>query len=310
VTEAVVRTSELTRRFDAVTAVEDLTLRVDRGEVFCLLGPNGGGKTTTVRMLCCLLAPTRGTAEVLGIDVSRPQGNEEVRQRIGFLPEATGLYERLSAYRNLDYHARLYGVSPERRRDRIETLLRKLGVWDRRDEAVATFSRGMRQKIAIARSVVHDPELLFLDEPTANLDPEAAITVREMILDLRREGRTVFLNTHNLTEAERICDRIAILRTRLRAIGAPRDLARERFGRWTQVVLATPSVEVEKAVEGSGLAREVRVEGTRLAVRLNDPTADTPRLADLIVRAGGRVVRIGEEERGLEPLYLSLVEDQ
>ncbi|MCI4317678.1 MAG: ABC transporter ATP-binding protein [Thermoplasmata archaeon] len=306
--EAVIRTEGLSRRFDAAVAVDGLTLRVDRGEVFGLLGPNGGGKTTTVRMLCCLLAPTFGRAEVLGIDVARPEGNEEIRQRVGFLPESPGLYERLSAYRNLDFHARLYGVPPERRAERIESLLKRLDVWDRRDDAIATFSRGMRQKIALARSVVHEPEIVFLDEPTANLDPEAAITVREMILELRREGRTVFLNTHNLDEAGRICDRVAVLKTRLRAIGAPGELGRQRFGRWTRIELSAPSPQVERVLAASAHPLGFRSDGTHLSVQVDDPTSDNPRLAAEVLRAGGQLVSIGEEHHGLEELYLSLLE--
>ena len=308
--ETVIRTEDLSRSFDGTLAVDRLSLSVTRGEVFGLLGPNGGGKTTTVRMLCCLLAPSLGTAEVLGINVTRPQGNEEIRQRVGFLPEAPGLYDRLSAFRNLDFHARLYGVPPERRAERIESLLRRLDVWERRDDAIATFSRGMRRKIALARSVVHEPEIVFLDEPTANLDPEAAITVREMILELRREGRTVFLNTHNLDEAGRICDRVAVLKTRLRAIGAPRELGRQRFGRWTRIELAAPSPDVERALGSTNLARGLRANGNHLSVQVDDPTKDNPLLAELIVRAGGQVVEIGEEHHGLEELYLSLVEER
>lgn len=301
------RTYGLTRHFGNVVAVEDLNLEVYKGEVFGLLGPNGAGKTTAVRMLCCLLGPTRGTAEVLGRPLGRPADAEYIRSKVGLLPEAHGLYERLSAYKNLDYHAQLYGVPEASRRERIEGLLRMLDVWHRRDDAVATFSRGMRQKIAIARAVVHDPELLFLDEPTASLDPEASVTVREMILELKEEGRTIFLNTHNLEEAQKVCDRIAILKTRLVAVGNPEQLARQRFGRWTRITIRQPSDVVAQAVRASDLAKEVRVDGASILARLEDPEADNPRLARIVLDAGGEIVFLGEEERGLEDLYLSLV---
>lgn len=305
--ETVIRTDRLTRRFGSTTAVSDVTLEVSAGEVFALLGPNGGGKTTTVRMLCCLLAPSSGTAEVLGESVSTPQGSERIRSQVGYLPELPGLYDRLSAYRNLDFHAQLYGLAESRRAERIEQLLRMLDVWERRNDPVATFSRGMRQKIALARAVVHDPKLLVLDEPTANLDPEAALTVREMILDLRREGRTVFLNTHNLDEAQRISDRVAILRTSLRAVGRPKELATRQFGTWTRIELESASGAAREALQATGVALEVRGEGRQLEVRVADPVKDNPVLTAAVVRAGGRIIRVGEEERGLEELYFSLV---
>ncbi len=305
--EIVIRTDRLTRRFGNTVAVVDVSLQVYRGEVFGLLGPNGGGKTTTVRLLCSLLTPTFGTAEVLGQPVRPDATSEAIRQRIGLLPEATGLYERLSAYRNLDFHAQLYGLSLDERRQRIEHLLRLLNIWDQRDEPVATFSRGMRQKIAVARAVVHSPDIVFLDEPTASLDPEAARTVREFIRDLRNRGHTVFLNTHNLDEAARVCDRVGILKQRLLAVGAPKDLSARRFGTWTHVELARPSDHVVEVLRSSAEAREVRAEGRALEIRVRDPVQENPVLTRQIVAAGGEIVAMHEEERGLEELYLSLV---
>ena len=193
----------LTRKFGNLTAVDNLTLHIDEGEVFGFLGPNGAGKTTTVRMLCCLISKTSGKAQIGGYEVGNAADAKKIRRIIGLLPENVGLYESLSAYKNLDFYGRLYKCSEQERRERIEYFLKMLKLWDKRDEAVGALSKGMKQKLAIARALIHDPEVLFLDEPTANLDPEASKTVRDFILELKKEKRTIFLNTHMLDEAER-----------------------------------------------------------------------------------------------------------
>ncbi|MDX1534965.1 MAG: ABC transporter ATP-binding protein, partial [Thermoplasmata archaeon] len=206
-----IETVGLGRTFGNVVAVEDLNLQVREGEVFGFLGPNGAGKTTTVRILASLIRPTSGSAYVGGNEVGRDPDAMNIRAMSGLLPEAPGLYDRLSAMRNLDFYGRLYGVPDGRREERIEELLKWIGLWKRRDSPVATFSKGMRQKIAIVRAMVHDPKILFLDEPTAGLDPSASKTVRDFLLDLAGLGKTIFLNTHNLGEAERVCQRIAVV---------------------------------------------------------------------------------------------------
>src|SRR6188508_892735 len=200
--------SGLGRRFGDRWAVRDLSIEVRRGEVLGLLGPNGAGKTTTVRLLTALIEPTEGRAWVDGLDVTeRP---EEVRARVGILTETPGLYEKLSATANLEFFGRLYGLDASTRAERIEHYLRLFSLWDRRDDVAGNFSKGMKQKLAIARALLHDPAVVFLDEPTAALDPEAAYVVREAIEDLRKAGRTIVLATHNLDEADRLCDRVAL----------------------------------------------------------------------------------------------------
>ena len=188
----------LTRKFGNLTAVDNVTLHVEEGEVFGFLGPNGAGKTTTVRMLCCLIGKTSGEARIGNYNIDTEENCLKIRQMVGFLPENVGLYDSLSAYQNLDFYGQLYEVPENKRRENIERLLTLLGIWERREDAVGTFSKGTKQKIAIARSLIHDPQVLFLDEPTANLDPEASKTVRDFILELKKEKRTIFLNTHNL----------------------------------------------------------------------------------------------------------------
>ncbi|TME25957.1 MAG: ABC transporter ATP-binding protein, partial [Chloroflexi bacterium] len=202
--KAVLRTEKLTKRFGDLVAVNAIDLEVGEGEVFGFLGPNGAGKTTTLRLLCALIAPTSGTAEVAGYRLGRD--DLKIRASVGILTEQPGLYERQSAWENLVFFATLYGLSPAEARSQAERYLRLMSLWERRAEAVATFSRGMKQKMAIARAALHEPRVLFLDEPTTGLDPDAAKTVREFIVQLRGEGRTVFLCTHNLDEADRLCD--------------------------------------------------------------------------------------------------------
>ena len=208
-----IQTHDLTRRFGNATAVDGLNLSVERGEVFAFLGPNGAGKTTTVRMLTCLIAPTSGEAMVAGRRVG--PDNDDIRAHIGILTEAPGLYERLNAAQNLAFFAQLYGLPAERSDAQVRRYLTLLGLWERRHEAVGTFSKGMKQKLAIARALLHEPELLFLDEPTSALDPESAKVVRDFIAELKGEGRTIFLCTHNLDEADRLCDRIGVFKTHL-----------------------------------------------------------------------------------------------
>ena len=300
------RAEQLSRTFDQTVAVDHITFDVPTGSVFALLGPNGAGKTTTVRMLTCLIRPTAGTAQFDGLDVTREADAMQIRAMVGLLPESPGLYERLSAYKNLDFHARLYGVAKARRASNIERLLRLLGVWDRRDDAVSTFSKGMRQKIAIARALVHDPKYLFLDEPTASLDPEASRTVREFILGLKAEGRTVFLNTHNLDEAERVATRIGILHHRLMAVGTPDEL-RARMGPPTVVAeVVGPAAPFVGAVDGAGLSGAT-AEGSLLRVASPNAAAAAPRLAEALVRAGAQVVRIEQERPSLESIYIKLM---
>jgi len=304
-----IETKNLTRKFGDLTAVDDLTLSVDEGEVFGFLGPNGAGKTTTIRMLACLISKTSGTAKVGDYDIGNSADQQKIRRMIGMVPDNVGLYDELTAYKNLDFYGRYYKVEESRRRERIEYFLKMLGLWEKKDIAAGTFSKGMKQKLAIARALVHDPEVLFLDEPTVNLDPEAAKTVRDFILDLKQEKKTIFLNTHNLDEAQRICGRIAILNTRLMAIGTPTELERSASGRKTVVQLEKVSDVIVSAAKKAGADVEA-VEGNRLVIKVGDPEKENPDILGAIFAAGGRVQFVTEVSSTLEEVYLKLVRSQ
>ena len=293
----------LTKRFDEVTAVDDLELEIHAGEVFGFLGPNGAGKTTTLRMLSALINPTYGSAEVAGYRIG--EDDQALRRNVGILTEAPGLYDRLSAERNLSFFAYLYGV--EDVEARVERYLKLLGLWERRADAAGTFSRGMRQKLAIARAMLHEPPVLFLDEPTTGLDPTASRLVREFIEGLKGEGRTIVLNTHNLDEADRLCDRIAVLNTQLLALDTPAALRREVFGRKVIIHLAEFRPEYEKTVAAFPFVDAVESRDAKLVVTLDDPEAHNPQLIKTLVDEGARVQFVGEIRQSLEDVYLHLV---
>jgi ABC-2 type transport system ATP-binding protein len=294
---------DLTKHFDGLQAVDGLDLQVNQGEVFGFLGPNGAGKTTTVRMLTSLIAPTRGRAVVNGFTLGRQDA--QIRRTVGLLTETPGLYDNLSAEYNLRIFANLYEVKDVR--GQVEKYLRMLGLWERRFEPTATFSKGMKQKLAIARALLHEPPLLFLDEPTAALDPESARLVRDFIAELRREGRTIFLCTHNLDEADRLCDRIAVFKTRLLVVDTPEQLRRRFFGR--KVVFHLRSLEPEWVGRVAALpfVQEAQAVDQHLLVTLDDPEAHNPEIVRLLVNAGADIQFVGELRHSLEDVYLRLV---
>ena len=303
-----VETENLTRKFGSLTAVDNLTLCVEKGEIFGLLGPNGAGKTTTVRMLCCLISKTSGAARVGDFEIGSEENALKIRKIIGVVPDNVGLYESLTAYENLDYYGTLYRRTDAQRKEANEYFLKLLGLWEKRDVLAGTFSKGMKQKLAIARALVHDPEILFMDEPTANLDPEAAKTVREFILDLKRQKKTIFLNTHNLDEAQRVCDRIGILNTKLMAVGTPDELERSVHGRKTVIQLQQVTDEVLNSLKKLGV-RSLAREGNKLTVDVANPEEENPDMVDAIVAAGGRVETVTVTSSSLEEAYLKLVRE-
>ena len=293
----------LTRRFGEITAVDGLDLHIERGEVFGFLGPNGAGKTTTIRMLSALIAPTSGSATIA--EKTLGKDNRAIRERVGVLTETPGLYKRLSAWDNLLFFARLYRI--DRPEQQAEKYLKMFELWDRRNGLTGTFSKGMRQKLALARALLHEPEILFLDEPTAGLDPEAAKMVRELIESLRSKERTIFLCTHNLDEADRLCDRIALFKSRLLTVGDPQSLRERMYGRRTVVHLANPNPGIEGQLDLPFITKTEWIDG-RLLISLSDPETENPILVRKLVELGADVQFVSELKVSLEDLYLDLME--
>jgi len=300
-----IETRELTKIFkikkgEDIPAVVNLSLTVPAGEVFGFLGPNGAGKTTTVRMLTSLIAPTSGSARVNGLRVG--EEDQAIRRSVGILTESPGLYENLSAFKNLSIYANLYDVEGVDRQ--VEKYLSMLGLWSRRNDPVGSFSKGMRQKLAIARALLHEPPMLFLDEPTSGLDPEAASLVRSFIEELRGEGRTIFICTHNLTEADRLCDRIGIFKTHLIEVDTPSNLRLKIYGR--KVVFHLRELDplwIDSIRELEGV-QDIQAVDQKLVVGLSEPEKINPIIIRKLVQLGADVQFVGELRHSLEDIYL------
>jgi ABC-2 type transport system ATP-binding protein len=306
--DVVVRAEALTRDFQKIRAVDALNIEVARGTVFGFLGPNGSGKTTTIRMLLGLLEPTSGKAEVLGFDVSTE--SEKIRLRSGALLEHPGIYERLSAEDNLELYGRIWQLPAGERRTRIKQLLESFRLWDRRKEIAGTWSRGMRQKLAVARTMLHRPVLIFLDEPTAGLDPIAANGLREELMTLvHREEVTVFLTTHNLSEAERLCSKVAVIRQgRLLAHGHPDELRARAGDQKVEIVGRGFSDPVITTLRNRPEIRSAAIQNGRLLIELQDHSGVSP-LIPVLLGAGVEIEEIRKGRASLEDVFLTLVEE-
>lgn len=299
--------SHLVRRFDDRLAVDDVTFEVNAGEVFGLVGPNGAGKTTTLRMLGGLISPTRGEVRIGGVALDRRTGGR-LRERIGFLTETPGLWDHLTVADNLAVYARLFGIAEAG--SAVERVLRRFELWDRRADRAALLSKGMKQKLALARALLHDPDIVLLDEPTANLDPQTSRSVRDLLLDLRRRGRVVIVSTHNLDEVERVADRIALISTRLIAVGAPAALRRQIFGGRLRVRLAAGNTADLAAVAERAGGREVRIDEDSLTMTVDDPDISVPAIVRALVQAGASVREACDDRPPLEDVYVQLLSAQ
>ena len=298
----------LTKKFGEVTAVEEISFRVKEGEIFGFLGPNGAGKTTTVRMLCCLISKTSGEASIDNYQVGKVDDSLQIRKMIGLVPDNVGLYGDMTAFENLDFYGKLYEVPEGRRRENTERFLKMLDLWGRKDARAGSFSKGMKQKLALARALIHEPKILFLDEPTANLDPEASKTVRDFILEIKKQGRTIFLNTHNLDEAQRVCDRIGIIKTKLLTIGTPEQLRESLSKPKTEIRLA----QVNEALVSSLrklIPNKIEVSDNKLIIDVTDPDKENPIIITAITSAGGQVREVTQLIPTLEEVYLQNVRE-
>ncbi len=301
-------TDNLTRDYGSVRAVDHLTLQVTAGSIFGFLGPNGAGKTTTIRLLLGLVQPSAGSARVLGFDVKTH--GDEIRRRTGALLEHTGLYERLSAYDNLDYYGRIWHLSDAARRQRIDALLRHFGLWERRLDIVGGWGRGMQQKLAVARTLLHHPSLIFLDEPTTGLDPLAAAALRRELAELSQdEGVTIFLSTHNLAEAEHLCDEVAVIREgKLLAVGKPSELHAQRQRPQLEIVGRGFHEDVLALLRKRPEVASVETWNGSLLIHLYGEV-DTAPLVSLLVESGADIAQVRRRDVGLEAAFLALMEE-
>ena len=291
----------LTRHFGDRVAVEDVSFELEPGQIFALLGPNGAGKTTTLRMLAGLIAPTSGSVRV-GDEAMTPGAAPRLRGRIGFLTEAPGLWDNLTVHDNLKVYAQLYGM-----RDAEEAVSEALALFeisDRSTERTVRLSKGLKQRVALARAIVHRPSIVLLDEPTAGLDPESARDVRELIVAMRSEGRAVLLCTHNLDEVERVADRVAVLRSRLVAIGTPKELRQRLFTSRLRIHVSQDADTFADTLRASGVS-DVRADGAWLS--LSEGTLTTPQLVRMLVDAGAGIEAVERDEPSLEDVYLKLL---
>jgi ABC-2 type transport system ATP-binding protein len=300
-----IETDQLTRAFGPLVAVEGLTLEIPAGSVFGFLGPNGAGKTTTVRMLAALIAPTSGTATVAGHKLGVE--NQAIRRSVGILTETPGLYDRMSAFENLVYFGQLYDLEAGKASQQAQRYLRDMDLWERKDEKVGGFSKGMRQKLAIARAFLHEPPVVFLDEPTSGLDPEAARTVLNFIKTLRSEGRTIVLTTHILPEADEMCDIICIFKSQLIKVDTPERLRAGLFGKGVQVRLTTDAAGFVNATKALSFVKNVSVNNNTLSVELDDPDGQSPALVQALINAGAQIRSVEPISHSLEEVYLQLV---
>lgn len=300
-----IETDQLTRAFGPLIAVDHLTLTIPSGTVFGFLGPNGAGKTTTVRMLSALIAPTSGSAMVAGHRLG--EENQAIRRSVGILTETPGLYDRLSAFENLVFFGQLYDLDASQATKQAERYLTDLDLWERRDEKVGGFSKGMRQKLAIARALLHEPLVVFLDEPTAGLDPEAARTVLNFIKTLRSEGRTIVLTTHILPEADEMCDIICIFNTQLIRVDTPDRLRAGLFGKGVQLRLTGDAASFVSVVKALPFVKDVIANNSTLSIQLDDPDGQSPALVQALITAGAQIRSVEPISHSLEEVYMQLV---
>jgi ABC-2 type transport system ATP-binding protein len=303
VASAVLTASHLSRRFGDRLAIDDVSFTLEAGEIFALLGPNGAGKTTTLRILAGLIAPTTGSVEIDGQRMG-PQSAPHLRGRIGFLTEAPGLWDRLTVRDNLLVYARMYGLPTPTKA--VDEALERFEIRDRSADRAAQLSKGLKQRVALARSLLHDPRIAMLDEPTSGLDPASAREVRDLVLSLRAQGRTILLCTHNLDEVERVADRVAVLSRRLIAMGTPASLRGKLFAPRVRITLTQPADVSARMLRSAGLS-DITVDGHVLSVGMATAPLPTPEIVRRLVEVGAGVESVIPEEPPLEDVYLKLL---
>ena len=310
----IIEVEKLTKKFGSYVAVNHLNFSVDEGEVFGLLGPNGAGKTTTIRMLAGLISCSEGSAKVKGYVIN--SDSLKVRETVGILTENPSLYEKLTAYENMDFFAQAYGLTePTKKNQRIKEMLEFFGLWERRNDKVGTFSKGMKQKLAIARALVHKPSVIFLDEPTSGLDPESSKEVRDLIAQLsHQEKSTILLCTHHLEDAEKLCRRVMIInKGRSVIVGTPDGLRNKISGTPTvEVSLETVNSKLVEAVKNVSEVKQVTIdeESCKLTATMQNIQLGTPKIVKSLVEAGGLILGVKVVRPSLEEAYLKLIKEE
>ena len=298
----------LSRSFDGVRAVENLSFEIPEGSLFTLLGPNGAGKTTTVRLLLGLIAPDSGTARVAGYQLG--QSNNALRAVCGLLTETPGFYDRMSAWDNLTFFSQLYRIPDTIREQRLREQLQAMNLWGRRNDLVGTFSKGMKQKLAIIRAVFHEPKVIFMDEPTAGLDPEASLMVREMISKLKGEGRTIVVCTHNLDEAQRLADIVGIINRRLLVCDTLTNLrSGAHLNRPVEIELHAPLSDAQITATRRPFVKSIDGKDGKYVFEVENPTVNIPKLVKVLVDSDAQVYAVRPQTRDLETIYLECVND-
>jgi ABC-2 type transport system ATP-binding protein len=298
----------LTRKFNDVTAVEKISFDIDESEIFGFLGPNGAGKTTTIRMLSTLIPPDSGKITIDGKDIRSSGGY--IRQITGLLTESPGMYEKISAYDNLKYYSSFYDIPDDRRDKNIEKYLKMFDLWERRDDLAGTYSKGMKQKLALSRALIHEPKILLLDEPTAGLDPESAHMVRNFIDSLKEEKTTVFLCTHTLEEASSLSDRVCIIKKKIIRIATLSELQSGDRGKRVEIVFKDDADRFTKLMKKISQIKNVQTDKNRAELVIENPEASNPMIIKKLVDSGAEMIYFNQVKASLEEIYLELIKGE
>jgi len=300
-----IQVENLSKKFGNILAVDNVSFEIKDGSIFGFLGPNGAGKTTTIRMLSTLIKPTSGNVIIDGRELSK--NGEYIRSILGILTETPGMYEKISAIENLKFFSGFYGLQEKKRKQNIEKYLKLFDLWDRRDDLVSIYSKGMKQKLAIARTLIHEPKILYLDEPTAALDPESAFMVRNFIENQKNEKTTVFLCTHNLEEASNLSDVVCIIKNRIIKISTLDDLQRSKKGKKIEIVFNQPAVRYAGILRDFTEIIDLEVKEDKINFSMENPEKINPVIIKKLVDSGAEIVYFNEIKASLEEIYLDLI---
>lgn len=301
-----IEVQDLTKEFGDITAVQDLSFHIEKSQIFSFLGPNGAGKTTTIRLLSSLISPTAGSITIDGKDIEKD--SKYIRSIIGLLTETPGMYEDITAYENLLFFSEFYMLDSQKRHENIKKFLDMFGLWKRKDDLVKSYSKGMKQKLALARALLHEPKILYLDEPTAGLDPESAHMVRHYIESLKDENTTVFLCTHNLEEASNLSDKVCIIKKKIIKIASLSELQSGKE-KSVEIVLGGDAGRFSGLLKNIKKIKGISLDANKIRISLKDPSGSNPHIVKALVENGADIIYVNEQKASLEDIYLDLIRD-